>query len=241
VAQLLHCRGEIWGTHSHVANCSSLLGRYSASTFGHQRIAFISKVYKSEHGLAGLLAPPSKWRHYDPSQQRQIYQSTRCNIPEDLYIKKKQTNNKNTAFPLRKLTSDDGTRYSCLAQVYSTPNHHAHCRLNNSCFSLSVINYRRGLLSFLNLNHIFFKLLYTGMKCVSPADNLQAVTSDLSNLYVVLFLSYVTWHRCMFSFCIIRLYTYGNTSFYVLLVKWHRAKLCTLLHSSSGITAQVLT
>jgi hypothetical protein len=29
------------------------------------------------------------------------------------------------------------------------------------------------------------------MKCVSPADNPQAVTSDLGNLYVVLFLSYV--------------------------------------------------
>ena len=29
------------------------------------------------------------------------------------------------------------------------------------------------------------------MKCVSPADNPQVVTSDLSNLYVVLFLSYV--------------------------------------------------
>jgi hypothetical protein len=29
------------------------------------------------------------------------------------------------------------------------------------------------------------------MKSVSPADNPQAVTSDLSNLYVVLFLSYV--------------------------------------------------
>jgi len=29
------------------------------------------------------------------------------------------------------------------------------------------------------------------MKCVSPADNPQAVTFDLSNLYVVLFLSYV--------------------------------------------------
>jgi hypothetical protein len=29
------------------------------------------------------------------------------------------------------------------------------------------------------------------MKCVSPADNPEAVTSDLGNLYVVLFLSYV--------------------------------------------------
>jgi len=67
-------------------------------------------------------------------------------------------------------------------QVYSAPIHHAHCKLNNSCFSLSIINYCRDLLSFPNLNHIFFKLLLTGMKCVSPADNPQAVTSDLSNL-----------------------------------------------------------
>jgi len=35
---------EIWGSHSHVADCSSLLECYAASTFDQQVIAFISKI-----------------------------------------------------------------------------------------------------------------------------------------------------------------------------------------------------
>lgn len=92
----------------------------------------------------------------------------------------------------------------------------------------------------LNLNHIFFKLLHTGVKCVSPADNPQAVTSDLSNLYVVLFLSYVNttlMHVLLLHYQ--ASYILQNV-FYMPLDKWHRANLYTLLDSSSCITAEVL-
>jgi hypothetical protein len=80
------------------------------------------------------------------------------------------------------------------------------------------------------------------MKCVSPADNPQAVTSDLSNLFLVLFFSYVNTTL-----------THDLSLHYQALYIWQHFILRTvsqvtqnkvmyriLLHSSSGIIAQVL-
>jgi hypothetical protein len=62
------------------------------------------------------------------------------------------------------------------------------CRLNNSSFSLSIINYGRSLLYFLNTNYIFFTLLRAGMKCVFPIDNPQAISLDLIKTYTLYYL-----------------------------------------------------